>query len=165
MIGEIDWRHYYDDGSTFNSAQGGPEDVPPDGVLAIIQLSGEHRNKRDIVLGWDCYFFHPERKLWVGADHMTIIYRLKQRRPVIGLCDGIGTFTEDYQSVISQGVVRDTDFPGAELGLADAIDFLERSVKEGRDRIVIKHASEIARRAGMNFETIQEIILPTRPVA
>lgn len=36
LMGELDWRVYYGDGSTFSSEDGPPEDAPPLGVQAVI---------------------------------------------------------------------------------------------------------------------------------
>jgi len=161
-LGDIDWRIYYEDGSTFNSAMGGPDEVPPDGVLAIVQISGEHRNKRDILKGWDCYFWHAERKLWIGADHYTIIWRLKKRRPVVGLCDGIGVPTEDYQHLLAQVIVRDIDFPGAELTRQSAIEHLKRAVLERVGPERMKEAAGVATRAGISSDERCAIMNPRK---
>jgi hypothetical protein len=155
MIGDIDWRIYYDDGSTCNSAQGGPDDAPADGVVAIVQLSGR---SREILKGWDCYFYHLQRKRWVGADAHTLHQRLKKRLPMAGVCDGIGMVTEDYQDLIAQGVVRDPDFPGAELQRDDAVEYLARAATCDPHDGHLAHATEIATRAGLSKEEIQGVL-------
>jgi hypothetical protein len=58
------WRIYYANGATFDSAQGGPEDASPTGVICIKQ--------RNAVSAWalvslkDYYLWH--HGAWWGAD-------------------------------------------------------------------------------------------------
>lgn len=49
------WCVYYDDGSTFSSDDGAPEDAPLDGVLGIGQVDDDGRKNR--FWGQDFYFW------------------------------------------------------------------------------------------------------------
>lgn len=58
------WRLYYDDGSTFSSEDGGPQDAPARGVIAILQPDpdvGHH-----VVTGFDYYWIRDG--VWFGGD-------------------------------------------------------------------------------------------------
>lgn len=61
----IAWRVYYDDGSTFDSSQGGPEDAPGWGVIAIVQP--DPRTNRTVLSRWDHYCWHSSDG-WYGHD-------------------------------------------------------------------------------------------------
>jgi hypothetical protein len=163
-FGDILWRIYYEDGSTYCSAMGDPDSAPPDGVLAIVQLGGEYRKKRDIVRGWNCYFWHIKRERWVGADQQTIHWRLKKRLPMSGVCDGIGAITEDYQQLVGDVLVRDVDFPSAELAPGDAVSYLKRAVSERACTADLENAVKIAITAGVSTGERHSILM-SRPGA
>ena len=57
----VDWRIYYDDGSTFDGA---PESAPALGVLAVVQPDPDHG--RVVLSRWDYYCFHGGE--WYGHD-------------------------------------------------------------------------------------------------
>lgn len=62
MVGWIVW---YDDGSSFSSLEGSPQDAPRIGVICICERSQEHG--RIIWVGHDYYWWHDDG-VWVGGD-------------------------------------------------------------------------------------------------
>lgn len=48
----MDWRIYYDDGSTFDSDDGAFHDAPSDGVICVVRRDGE---KVEFLSGADFY--------------------------------------------------------------------------------------------------------------
>lgn len=61
-----EWRVYYDDGTTFDSAQGEPWQTRPFGVQVILQREPEVG--RAVLHGWDFYVWDRSRRLWGGVD-------------------------------------------------------------------------------------------------
>lgn len=64
----LEWRIYYDDGSTFDNLEGGPADAPALGVIAVTSIDAE-------VGFWtarsaDYYCYDPDRftPYWEGVD-------------------------------------------------------------------------------------------------
>lgn len=84
------WRIYYDDGSTFSSNDGPPEDAPALGVICIAQPDPEVG--RHIVSGFDYYWFTYE---WWGGD-------------LFGLFDYL--ITPGHKTVKFGRTVSNTDF-------------------------------------------------------
>lgn len=59
-----EWIVWYDDGSSFSSEEGGPEDAPRFGVICIAVRSAEHG--RIIWVGHDYYWWTEEG--WASGD-------------------------------------------------------------------------------------------------
>jgi len=115
----MNWRIYYDNGSTFDSSEGRPEDAPGHGVLCIVQPSSAFG--RVVTSGWDFYYFrHTSETPWWGGDLIGLIDQLC-RHPDITHAVKMGGMadTPDYQR-IRQAAVDDPDFlpmSGAGQGL------------------------------------------------
>lgn len=75
------WRIWYEDGSTFDSTQGGPVDAPPVGIVAIrqkLQCSSGHHTDNILKSGellhrWpsisaDWYWWRPDIEEWGHGD-------------------------------------------------------------------------------------------------
>lgn len=60
----MEWIVWYDDGSSFDASQGGPEDAPRSGVICISVKSYEHG--RIIWVGHDYYWWTEEG--WASGD-------------------------------------------------------------------------------------------------
>ena len=103
-----DWRVYYDDGSTFDSSMGAPEDAPAFGVLCIVFPDEDHG--RLVMSGWDWYFFVPDEKNWWGADIHGLIDRLLHNLPVVGLKQGRNTDRINWNTTLDRAT-HDPDFP------------------------------------------------------
>jgi hypothetical protein len=102
------WRIYYDDGSMFDSGQGGPEDAPGHGVVCIVQPDEEIG--RTIMQGWDWYYFHEGDGNWWGCDIHGLTDRLTHRLPVRAVCEGRTVATERFRQILRLADL-DEDFP------------------------------------------------------
>jgi hypothetical protein len=72
----VDWIVFYDDGSTFSSDDGAPEQAPAWGVMVIAARSAEHG--RTLWLGQD-FFWWDEDGEWVDGDLVGLIDYLARR--------------------------------------------------------------------------------------
>lgn len=80
----IQWRVYYEDGTTFDDTMGGPGDVSPIGVLSIQQrndcthhrtewlknevLMGSDRKFVEMLEGADWYWWREDTQRWMRGD-------------------------------------------------------------------------------------------------
>ena len=104
----IAWRIYYDDGSTFDSSMGEPEDVLAFGVICIVypnDLVG-----RQIMWGWDWYYWVPGENNWWGSDIHGLLDRLLHRLPSECICQGRNVSNEVFRSIMD-AADKDPDFP------------------------------------------------------
>jgi len=65
------WRIYYDDGSTFSSDDGLPEDAPGYGVLAI-----EQDRENTVLCSQDFYLFRNDYGCWIEVHIEGLIDHL-----------------------------------------------------------------------------------------
>jgi len=72
----MDWRIYYDDGSTFDSSMGEPHEAPSTGFICAIGY--DETGKRYIMHGWDHYCWDVEADQWWGMDLMGVFDRLRR---------------------------------------------------------------------------------------
>lgn len=107
----IDWRIYYADGSTFDSARGGPEDAPARGVLIIVQRDRVHNVQR--LMEGALYYYRDDGQdaRWYaateyGALRQFILYPRQCRR----LLDG-ETVSNPVWADIYRRATTDPDFP------------------------------------------------------
>ena len=70
------WRVYYDDGGTFDSTQGLPEDAPAFGFICAVGY--DETGQRYIMHGWDHYCWDEDQ--WWGMDLCGLIDRLALNR-------------------------------------------------------------------------------------
>ena len=65
----VDWKIFYEDGSTFTNKDGGPEDAPKNYVEVVMQYE-PFRDRRDIISGagttYQYYCWHGDR--WIIHD-------------------------------------------------------------------------------------------------
>jgi hypothetical protein len=101
------WRIYYDDGSTFDSDQGSPEDAPPYGFICAI--GRDETDKRYIMHGWDYYQWDKEANQWWGMDRDGLIDRLC-RNLVYAFKLGRTVSKTDFYDTMSRAH-KDPDFP------------------------------------------------------
>jgi len=73
------WKIWYDDGSTFSSEDGNPEDAPIDGVQAILQWL--HYGNYEIIPSSDYYWWLDDR--WVFGDITGLERFLRKRSQVM----------------------------------------------------------------------------------
>ena len=103
MTNTIQWRIYYADGSTFDSANGRAADAPPDGIEVIVQT--DPRVGRSVIDGKDWYVFDGERWVGMDGDGMKAFFRqlgtLKQ---------GLTLSRPRYDAILHRAL-NDPDFP------------------------------------------------------
>lgn len=104
----IDWRIYYDDGSTFSSEDGSPEDAPAFGAVVIVFPDEEVG--RVIMHGWDWYYWVPEDGTWWGADIYGLLDRLLHRIDCRALLQGRNMLNTEYLALFKRAS-EDPDFP------------------------------------------------------
>ena len=68
------WKIYYDDGSTFSSDQGSPEQAPSLGFICAVGYDEE--GNRYIMHGYDHYSYDLESEQWFGSDIAGLLDRL-----------------------------------------------------------------------------------------
>ena len=102
-----DWRIYYDDGSTFDSNQGSPEDAPSTGF--IVAVGFDETGKRYLMHGWDHYCYDQKSNQWWGCDLMGVFDRL--RRNVMYAYKEGRTVTKTEWNVLTERAHKDPDFP------------------------------------------------------
>ncbi len=105
----LQWRIYYDDGSTFDNLQGTEDKAPPFGVQCVVQLDAEGAS-RDRLQGPD-YYIMTETGRWIGCDLTGILDRLINRIPFSGLLVGRWIELTAYHEVTHKAA-RDRDFLG-----------------------------------------------------
>lgn len=80
----MEWRLYYEDGSTFDSDEGDPFDAPRTGVQVLVLFDeGGHPH---LISQADYYYFEPERCAlgWWFADFPGMIDHLhRAARPLV----------------------------------------------------------------------------------
>ena len=103
------WRVYYDDGSTFDSSMGGPDDAPPFGVVCVLQRTADGCG---VVSLQERDFFVHDGVAWVPVDKTGIWDRLINRLPLHGLLIGRMLRDDVYVGII-QRKNRDMDFYGS----------------------------------------------------
>lgn len=120
----MDWRIYYDDGTTFDSAQGTPYDAPADGVIAIVMpWNGRHRpiaarsdRNGDPLAGENWYFWHAGELEWWGCDREGLFDQLKRNpRTTQAVKQGRTVSVEQFAEIIRRAS-NDPDFPVGERG-------------------------------------------------
>lgn len=104
----LEWRIYYDDGSTFDSSMGMPEEAPSFGILCIVFPEEDHG--RLVMQGWDWYYYHPVEKNWWGADIHGLLDALLHNNPFRALKQGRNTSRQNWNAVLDRAT-HDPDFP------------------------------------------------------
>ena len=105
----VDWRIYYDDGSTFDSDQGTPNDAPPVGVILILQRDLLFPNNTERIVGENYYYWAGPTMQWQGSDRDGLVDRLLERKDVEGVCQGRRLSREDFHA-IHRAASNDSDF-------------------------------------------------------
>ena len=101
------WRIYYDDGSTFDDAQGSPREAPPLGFVCAIGY--DESGDRYIMHGWDHYCYDMESEQWWGMDLCGLFDRLI-RNKIYAYKQG-RTVTKKLFQETMQRAHLDPDFP------------------------------------------------------
>ena len=101
------WRIYYDDGSTFDSNQGGPQDAPSLGFICAVGY--DEGGQRYIMHGWDHYCWDVETEQWWGMDYVGLFDRLVHNK-VFAYKMG-RTVTKTLFRELMHKADQDKDFP------------------------------------------------------
>jgi hypothetical protein len=103
----LKWRVFYEDGSTFDSSQGSPDDAPPEGF--VCSLGYDKSGQRYIMHGFDFYMWDVEGDQWWGSCIHGLMDRLR-RRKVYGFIEGRTVTREKWNEIITKAD-GDPDFP------------------------------------------------------
>jgi hypothetical protein len=103
----IQWRIFYDDGSTFDNEQGAPYDAPGLGVICIVKM--DTQSGRGILSGFDYYLYIDIE--WMGADLFGLLDHVLNRFAHLrGVCAGRTIDNGTYQLILRRAH-EDDDFP------------------------------------------------------
>lgn len=81
---QFEWRVYLADGSTFDSTQGGPDDVPRSPrVVCIAQPCGKEAF-RTVLTNGDWYVWRDDLGCWMEHSDQAIALEFVDHAPVIG---------------------------------------------------------------------------------
>lgn len=101
------WRVFYDDGTTFDDAQGAPGNAPPLGVLVIVVNDPDVG--RGLLHGKDYYLCVGDA--WFGVDRVGLLDWVLHRRPELrAVLAGRSVSNEQFQAVLV-AATNDLDFP------------------------------------------------------
>lgn len=106
MRDSLAWRIYYDNGSTYDSKMGNPEDAPSHGVLVVTVADKDYG--RLVLNGWDWYYFDGTE--WWGADVHGLLDRLLHNLPTRAVKQGRMCPSETWRDVLDKAVT-DPEFP------------------------------------------------------
>lgn len=101
------WRIYYSDGTTVDNTKGGPQYAPSYGIVCIVQP--DDMVGRQIMHGWDWYYWHEETQQWWGCDIYGLLDRLLHNMQVTAVKQGRTVSNKDWQSIM-QRANEDPDF-------------------------------------------------------
>lgn len=104
----MEWRIYYDDGTTFDDSLGSPVDAPTHGVIAICTRDEVHG--RLVLNGFDFYCYEYEANEWFGCDQWGLIDKLLHNLPFHAWKMGRTVRTETFLTVLEEAT-NDPDFP------------------------------------------------------
>ena len=94
------WIIYYDDGSTYSSDDGPPEDAPVDGVQVIMQALSD--GGRRIVQGGDYYWWLGDE--WASGALVDLERRLRAAIPSIKF--GRWMSSDGYAAIVRRAMKR-----------------------------------------------------------
>lgn len=99
MINKLQWKIWYDDGNTFDSDQGKPEDAPGRGVVVIAtpdEMVGQH-----LMQGWDWYYYVEDEKQWWGSDKDGMLDHLIRRHPIRAVSMGANVSNIRFRHILT----------------------------------------------------------------
>lgn len=102
------WRIYYDDGATFDSSQGTPQEAPGLGVQVIVQPDPDVG--RVVLTRFDWYYYRFDLEQWWASDYFGLLDQLtSDRAGVVGAVKA-GRNAGDYDRILKVAT-KDPDFP------------------------------------------------------
>lgn len=102
----MNWRIYYDDGSTFDDTQGSPADAPGYGVLVILIADPDVGHMT--LHSFDYYVFREG--LWLGVDTFGLIDQILNNFTLLGGVVAGRTVSPQHFRVLLKWAERDPDF-------------------------------------------------------
>lgn len=103
----LNWRIFYDDGTTFDSTQGEPHEAPAWGFVCAVGY--DDADKRYVMCGWDHYCFDRGADQWWGCDMVGWLDR--SLRGVMYAHKAGRTVTNAQYKAIIKAAQDDADFP------------------------------------------------------
>lgn len=100
------WRVYLDHG-TYDSLRHEPIEVPPVGFICAVQWKSE--GVRQIMHGWDHYWFNQAEELWWGQDLQGLLDTLEQRVFPFAYVRGRMVGDQRFKEIMDRAH-HDTDF-------------------------------------------------------
>lgn len=97
------WAVLYDDGRVLTSEDTSPGGVRGRGVVCIAQPN-ERSDDREIMHGWDWYYWVEPDQRWWGSDIYGLLDRLTDRLPTEHVCQGRSVTTSEYQRLMARAV-------------------------------------------------------------
>lgn len=102
----IEWKIFYDDGSTFSSEDGEPHEAPRTGVQAIPQLNDDEG--RHVLFGADYYYWEGGK--WEQCDHFGFYDYLIRPGSYKVVLFGRNMQSGHFRAIYKQAA-EDPDFP------------------------------------------------------
>lgn len=103
----MEWKIYYEDGQTFDSTQGEPEDAPSYGVVVIVQ--NDEDVGRLIMHLWDWFYWRDDYKQWWGADVYGLHDQLLANKPIRAVKLGRNMHNREFGEIMERAA-NDSDF-------------------------------------------------------
>jgi hypothetical protein len=94
---QINWRIYYDDGSTFDAKDGKPQEAPATGVIAIVQEDSENGW---VITAFKDYYWR-EHNSWWGGDTAGFWQRMFKGGSVI-MKFGVSTTNDNFNKILAR---------------------------------------------------------------
>jgi hypothetical protein len=105
----MQWKIWYEGGSTFSSDQGSPQDSPKFGVLAITQADGMHGQLT--LSGGEFYVYRDDVAEWYHCDTFGTFDQLIHYAHCIS-CIRPGRFTTNQEfNDIQSAAINDKELP------------------------------------------------------
>jgi len=103
------WRIFYDDGSTFSSADGEPHEAPSEGVICAVGYTPDD-GERYIANRGDYYHFHRGEGRWWECDLAGLLDRLRNNSEVYAYKEGRRVSKKLWEEILI-AANNDPDFP------------------------------------------------------
>ena len=99
----MNWRIYYDDGSTYSDEEGPAELAYPWGVVSVVTRDPKDEREVTSVQGTGFDYFVFDGQEWWGVDFIGLVDRLASRTAEV-VCFGRTINTTDYENIIAKSV-------------------------------------------------------------
>ena len=111
----MEWRIYYDDGSTFDNLDGAPWEAPGRGIICVVQPDPSpemYSVNTQVLQGHPFYWYHVEWGYWLHSDRDGILDQLTADRgnQVCAVKMGRWLDFNKYREIL-ETAKNDFDFP------------------------------------------------------